>query len=283
MKRAPPGSIFRSSLLLAISSAFILAVASVAAVLTTPAPFDLPVSTLDVARALTGRPVVQKGAPLVFENGKPQEQQSGNQDAVSQAIATAIARQADMRSSAIQFSFQPDSYWMKAPPLYAARRKYELQLLETFELYRGDARFSPLIFGSFKASAQMPDGNWMTVSRTSDEPKWQYKAAVGILLVFLLIIPVAWLFSRRLSVPFREFGDAASRIGQGQFEEVAVSGPTEVRQAAFALNEMQARLKRYVTERTSMLAAIAHDLRTPLSHLKFLLNDMDDGVTSGDW
>jgi signal transduction histidine kinase len=98
-------------------------------------------------------------------------------------------------------------------------------------------------------------------------------------LFVLLILPIAWLFSKRIARPIRAFAATAERIGrQQQVEPVPVRGPGEIRLAATALNDMQARLQRFVQERTSMVGAIAHDLRTPLSRLTFHLASAPDAV-----
>merc|ERR1711879_943494 len=53
-------------------------------------------------------------------------------------------------------------------------------------------------------------------------------------------------------------------------------GPREVREAAHAFNEMQTRLRRFVQDRTNMLAAISHDLRTPITRMKLRAEFVED-------
>lgn len=73
-----------------------------------------------------------------------------------------------------------------------------------------------------------------------------------------------------MTQPIRNLASASNRMGAGCLEaKVPVEGPTEIRLAAEALNGMQARISRFVTERTSVIGAIAHDLRTPLNSLRF--------------
>ncbi|NEX93215.1 ATP-binding protein, partial [Caulobacter sp. 17J65-9] len=84
--------------------------------------------------------------------------------------------------------------------------------------------------------------------------------------------PLAWLLARRLTRPIGAFADAAERLGADpKAPPMAADGPAEVRAAAAAFNDMQDKLRAYLEERTSMIAAIAHDLRTPLMRLRFRL------------
>ena len=70
---------------------------------------------------------------------------------------------------------------------------------------------------------------------------------------------------------------AADRIGRpGQTVTVPEEGPREVRQAAQAFNRMQARIDRLIADRTQALAAVSHDLRTPLARLRLRAGFLDD-------
>jgi two-component system OmpR family sensor kinase len=137
----------------------------------------------------------------------------------------------------------------------------------------GIERFDPVIFGAFAAAARMPDGRWLVVSRQGQSiDSWQVGTALRIVFGLVVALVVAWLFAARLARPIRAFAGAVGRIGvQVQSEPVEVSGPSEIRLAAEALNDMQSRIRRYVAERTSVVGALAHDLRTPLSRLHFHL------------
>jgi len=83
--------------------------------------------------------------------------------------------------------------------------------------------------------------------------------------------------ARRATLPLKRLADAAGALeAAGDPAPVAVTGPREVRQAAHALNEMAARIHRFVEDRTRMLAAISHDLRTMLTRLRLRAEYIDD-------
>jgi signal transduction histidine kinase len=120
----------------------------------------------------------------------------------------------------------------------------------------------------------MPDGRWRIVARAGQDrlERWQAGNVATTLLSVLIVGLLAWLFSSRLARPIRAFALAAEKVGRRkQLTPVEVRGPAEIRRAAEAVNDMQRRIAGYVAERTSVVGAIAHDLRTPLTRLAFLL------------
>lgn len=145
---------------------------------------------------------------------------------------------------------------------------------------RGDGRGGPMfrsiddriIFAPFKIAVRQSDGRWLTA-----EPKpefrwdsWEGHILATLALSILVVTPLAWLFARRLAAPITAFAAAADRLGRDpNAPPLSVQGSREVGAAAAAFNRMQARLKRYVDDRTAMVGAIAHDLRTPLTRLRF--------------
>jgi signal transduction histidine kinase len=130
------------------------------------------------------------------------------------------------------------------------------------------------IFGDFAAALQADDGAW-TVVRSTPEPfpsAWQMETSAWLLAGFLLVGSAGYLYSRRISAPLRKFAIAAERLGRDpQAPPMGLRGPAEIGAAAQAFNEMQERLKRYINDRTAMVGAISHDLRTPLARIRFKL------------
>ncbi|WDS35471.1 HAMP domain-containing sensor histidine kinase [Pseudoxanthomonas sp.] len=135
-----------------------------------------------------------------------------------------------------------------------------------------------LVANGFIAGAQQADGSWRVVryNGVTLSNAFKVQLAVLFLLGLLLMLPLAWWFSRALSAPIREFAAAADRLGRDpDASPLERRGPAEIIQATDSFNAMQARLSRMVAERTHMVGAIAHDLRTPLARLAFRLNDID--------
>ncbi|WP_297507967.1 ATP-binding protein [uncultured Caulobacter sp.] len=146
---------------------------------------------------------------------------------------------------------------------------------------RAQGRDEPLIFGDFKLGVRQSDGRWLVV-----EPKptfrfdnWQQRILLILLLSVIAVTPLAWLFARRLAQPITAFADAAERLGKDpRTPPLSITGSGEVVAAATAFNMMQERLRRYVEDRTAMVGAIAHDLRTPLTRLKFRIEATPDDI-----
>jgi two-component system OmpR family sensor kinase len=130
------------------------------------------------------------------------------------------------------------------------------------------------IFGDFAAALQQDDGSWAVVRSKPDAfpNEWQMQASGWLLAGFALVASAGYLFSRRISAPLRRFAEAAETLGRDPHApQMTLKGPAEVGAAAHAFNEMQARLKRYILDRTAMVGAISHDLRTPLARIRFKL------------
>lgn len=102
---------------------------------------------------------------------------------------------------------------------------------------------------------------------------------VFLTLLVLAIAVLAYVVARMASAPLQALSSAAEELGDDlQRDPLPVVGPREVQRAAEAFNAMQQRLQRHLAERTQMLAAITHDLQTPLTRLRLRLENVTDEV-----
>lgn len=98
---------------------------------------------------------------------------------------------------------------------------------------------------------------------------------LGVSLV--AVLGVGLLFVRRLTRPLNDLAQAAHAAGRGDRSvRVAERGAREVRDAAAAFNVMQAQIARFEAERTRTLAAVGHDLRTPITSLRIRTEMLED-------
>ena len=134
----------------------------------------------------------------------------------------------------------------------------------------------------FTASVALADGRWLNVAvgPPPGAPAWGAAFVAVFLLSALGIAAVAVLTGRRMAKPMRGLAAAAGRFGRGEaVDDLPEAGPEETRETVRAFNLMRARLDRYVRDRTAMLAAVSHDLRTPITSLRLHAEFVEDAET----
>jgi signal transduction histidine kinase len=88
---------------------------------------------------------------------------------------------------------------------------------------------------------------------------------------------LGWWAARSLTLPLRSFARAAENFSpDGEIAPLPERGPEEIKTAAKALNQMRERIKRLVDDRTRMLAAVGHDLRTPITRMRLRSEFIED-------
>ncbi|MFW8635674.1 ATP-binding protein [Cribrihabitans pelagius] len=121
-------------------------------------------------------------------------------------------------------------------------------------------------------SIALSSGQWLNVGTRFERPplQWPRQSALTFALsAAAILIAVFWFLITRVTGPLRRLAVAADRLGRG--DNVAAlpeSGPPEVRELTGAFNRMQERLTRFVADRTRLLAALGHDLRSPLTAMR---------------
>lgn len=140
---------------------------------------------------------------------------------------------------------------------------------------------APILLGGFKIGIRQVDGRWLTVAPMSAfgiDP-WQQRLLLVLAIAAVAVSPLAWWFARRMAAPIAALAAGAERLGRDPTApRLDVRGSAEVTAAVNAFNEMQERLQHYVEDRTEMIAAIAHDLRTPLTRLRFRIEAAPEDV-----
>ena len=138
------------------------------------------------------------------------------------------------------------------------------------EPYSLDWRTDPQ---SVLVSVRVPNG----VLRFAVPRKRLYTGTILVFVVWLvgssaLLFTIAALFMRNQVRAIRRLAVAAEAFGMGRDRgPIKPEGALEVRQAAAAFNRMQERIRRFLAQRTEMLAGVSHDLRTPLTRLRLAL------------
>ena len=140
------------------------------------------------------------------------------------------------------------------------------------------------MFGAFRnlqVAVPLPDGQWLSFVTALPEsgPSFsrQFLLSMGIMAIIILAVSV-WVV-RRVTAPLASLSTAAERLGNDlNAPPMPETGTIETRQASHAFNTMQARLRGLIENRTRMLAAISHDLRTPLTLLRLRAENIDNAT-----
>lgn len=143
-------------------------------------------------------------------------------------------------------------------------------------------RFAPWVASasSVRGSLPLSDGTWLNIAYAPRTAPSGFMGtthtlastsfmAVGIIAVSLLL--VRWLTS-----PLRRLVEVADGMGRGRPIPVPRDGPAEVQRLAQALEAMQGRIAQLLDDRTRALAAVSHDLRTPITRLRLRAGFFDD-------
>ncbi len=131
----------------------------------------------------------------------------------------------------------------------------------------------------FLAQVQLSDGSWVTFeNRINDEifansTMLLVNIAVLIIIVLLVSLIAVRLATRPLTLLAKQAEKLGNDINQPPLAEI---GPTEMRHASHAFNTMQRRLQRFIEDRSRLLTAISHDLKTPITRMRLRAEMLDD-------
>lgn len=179
-----------------------------------------------------------------------------------------------------------DVHWTPAspppPPLAPGLERMRRQIvawepsLEASRLWLRLA--SPGRIAEINGGLRLADGSWLYFGMRHNGGKWTFALGrMGLALIpVLAVLFVGGIMIRRTLGPLRDLTKATERIGLGDEVMVEEAGSNDVRNLIRAFNAMQKRIHRLITERTETLAAVGHDLRTPLARLRLRLENLPE-------
>ena len=166
-----------------------------------------------------------------------------------------------------------EEYHPRAAPLLEARQALGLARGNLAYVLEGTGR------DYWRVSIPVNDGKWLSVESKAvsvEQPGIPPRAFLFV-AVTVAIALASIVALRRLTDPLHALEGAAIQLCRDlDAPPLPESGPRDVRRVAHAFNQMQSQLRRFVSDRTTMLAAISHDLRSPLQRLKFRADFMTD-------
>lgn len=160
------------------------------------------------------------------------------------------------------------SGWSWLPSLWSDERRKSDELLSLQD--RGQ---------TFSVALQLMDGSWLNFSfaavSTLPFSSWSHLLALAVGIAAVMALGVGAM--RLITSPLDSLALAAEELGRGARPgDVPEAGLNEVRRAAHAFNRMQRRIRRMIEDRTQMIAAISHDLRTPITRLRLRAEFVED-------
>ncbi len=130
-------------------------------------------------------------------------------------------------------------------------------------------------------SLHLDNGKWLNInSKITAMPQlWAMPSLMAMLVTAIAIIIIVIIMMRRVTKPMANLAIAAERLGRGDGgTKIKATGPKDIKKTIDAFNLMQTRLDKFIKDRTEMLAAISHDLRTPITSLRIRTEFIDDKI-----
>ncbi|MFM2477941.1 sensor histidine kinase [Celerinatantimonas sp. MCCC 1A17872] len=132
---------------------------------------------------------------------------------------------------------------------------------------------------TINGSVQLSNGQWLNFSSGVENniTHWSTSVLIALIAMMTLTILLSLVIIHRALKPVRELGKAAQSFATNkQVSEVSNNAPLDLAPTISAFNNMQHQVTDYIKERTKLLAAISHDLRTPLTSLRLRLEFIEE-------
>ena len=131
----------------------------------------------------------------------------------------------------------------------------------------------------FTVQIALRDGTWATFDSyvSPQAAAMPLRVAMTLLVLLGTVIVLSLVAVRWVTGPLSTLANAAEKLGENINQApLPEDGPLEVRRAARAFNTMQQRLSRFISERTRVLMAMSHDLKTPITRLRLRTEMLED-------
>jgi len=135
-----------------------------------------------------------------------------------------------------------------------------------------------------RSSISLPNGAQLNAEQApAGAYEWGRLLAYSVPVSTIPVLLIVAFFMRRVVAPVKRLALATERVSRGEWiAPLPLSGPREARELTLAFNVMQARIARHVEGRTRMLAALSHDLNTPITELRLQVELLEDPTLRGD-
>lgn len=136
----------------------------------------------------------------------------------------------------------------------------------------------------YRLQLKLKDGTPLSI--IVNKTIWPIRSGGGVvfLLQIIAIVLFTWLAVRQATRSLSRLADAAETLGTAlDCQPIPENGPSEIARAAVAFNTMQAQIKSHLAERVQILAAISHDLQTPITRMRLRAELMDDEDQQRKW
>ena len=140
--------------------------------------------------------------------------------------------------------------------------------------------FGPHVMARFVLiQVQLEDKSWVIFERGIPEETfvWPIKILIVLSILLVSVILISLFAVKTITRPLQKLRLAAEGLGKNiQQDPLNETGPAEVKETAKAFNTMQQRLKSYIEDKAQILAAVSHDLKTPLTRMRLRADLLED-------
>ncbi|EJL07458.1 sensor histidine kinase [Pseudomonas chlororaphis subsp. aureofaciens 30-84] len=135
-----------------------------------------------------------------------------------------------------------------------------------------------------RSSIELPDGRYLnTLQHPVGAYEWRKVLTYSLPVTIIPVLLIVMFCISRVVQPVKTLVQASERVSRGEWiAPLPLTGPQEARDLTAAFNHMQASIARHVEGRTRMLAAISHDLNTPITELRLQVELLEEGDARED-